>query len=68
MSSSGVIAKDVPVLISHLGGMSEKLGQVNDNVDSLHQHIAASALLSKSEIDILGLKNQLLLRYLYSYI
>ena len=58
-----LVAKDVPVLISHLSGMREGLEKVKDNADSLHQHLATSALLSKSEIDILGLKNQLLLRY-----
>lgn len=65
---SEVIAKDAPVLISHLGDIDAKLGLVKDNLYSLHQHVGdASALLSKSEIDILNLKNQLLLRYACSY-
>lgn len=57
-----VVARDVPVMIRHLQDIHDKLEQVKENVDSLHRHVANSRLLSKSEIDILGLKNQLLLR------
>lgn len=61
--SSGSVAKDVPILIGHLRDMSESLGKTRDHVGSLHQHLKTSASLSKSEIDLIGSKNQLLLRY-----
>ena len=57
------IAGDAPVLMSHLKEMKERLEPVQRNVDSLLQHIASSGMHSKSDIDILGLKNQLLLRW-----
>lgn len=59
-----VLARDHPTLIHYLNEINEKLGQVKDHVKLLYQHVQSSKLQSKaSEIDLLELKNQLLLRY-----
>lgn len=59
-----VIAKDTPTLMRCLNSTSEKLGHVKEHVSRLLEYVQSSDFDVERGVDLLQLKNHMLLRLL----
>ena len=58
-----VVGKDVPAMVKYLREINGKVEHIKDHVTLLHQHIQSEeGSGSSGGVDLLELKNQLLLR------
>ncbi len=60
------VGKDVPAMLKYLTEINGKVEQVKDHVTLLYHH-TQSEECSSGGVDLLELKNQLLLRSYYNY-
>ena len=57
------LSKDVPIMSNYLVQINSQLEKIRAHADLLEEHVLTQKFEAKEGVDLLGLKNELLLRF-----